>query len=84
MEFKIKNDVLIPVNTTKQSYLKDNIKGNVFHDTYLDYLYHSYANHYGIEVKPDFTWLRIPIVANGKEGCHGQTESKDFDQGERI
>lgn len=59
MEFKIKNNILIPVNTTKPSYLKDNINGNVFHDTYLDYLYHSYANHYGIEVKPDFIWFTI-------------------------
>lgn len=59
MEFNLKNDELLAIQSEKPTYLKDNIKGDVFHDTYLDYLYHSYANHYGIVVKPDFIWFTI-------------------------
>lgn len=59
MEFNLKNDELLAIQSEKPTYLKDNIKGNVFHDTYLNYLYHGYAKHYGIVVKPDFIWFTI-------------------------
>lgn len=59
MEFKLKNDDLIIIKSKKPDYIKDNIKGEVFHDTYLDYLHLCYANHYGIVVKPDFVWFTI-------------------------
>lgn len=59
MEFKYKNDDLIQINDKKPEYLKDNMKGDVYHRTYLDYLHLGYANHYGIEVKPDFIWFTI-------------------------
>lgn len=59
MEFKFKNDELLAIQSEKPNYLKDNIKGRVFHDTYLDYLHHGYAKHYGIVVKPDFIWFTI-------------------------
>lgn len=59
MEFNLKNDELLAIQSEKPTYLKDNIKGDVFHDTYLDYLYHGYAKHYGIVVKPDFVWFTI-------------------------
>lgn len=59
MEFKFKEDELLDIKSTKPTYLKDNLKGVVFHNTYLDYLYHGYAKHYGIEVKPDYIWFTI-------------------------
>jgi len=59
MEFNLKNDESLVIQSEKPTYLKDNIKGDVFHDTYLDYLYHGYAKHYGIVVKPDFIWFTI-------------------------
>lgn len=59
MEFKLKNDELLAIKSERPTYLKDNIKGDVFHDTYLDYLYLGYARHYGIVVKPDFIWFTI-------------------------
>lgn len=59
MEFTYKNDELLPISTKKPDFLKDNIKGEVFHGSFLDYLHHGYARHYGIVVKPDFIWFTI-------------------------
>lgn len=58
-EFILAQQPLIEANTTKQNFTFDNIKGEVFHTTYLDYLYYAYANHYGIEIKPDYIWFTI-------------------------
>jgi len=59
MEYIYKNDEIITSPTKKTAYLKDNIKGEVFHKTYIDYLHYGYSNHYGIEVKPDYIWFTI-------------------------
>jgi len=59
IDFEYKNDELIDIQGEKPKYLEDNIKGSVFHDTYLNYLHLSYAKHYGVVVKPDFIWFTI-------------------------
>lgn len=82
-EFLIAEQPLIQVNTTKQKFDFDNIQGEVFHTTYLDYLYHAYANHYGIEIKPDYIWFTIlnemsrEIKSNPKVYRHLFTDSND-------
>ena len=60
MEFNYNTKELINIEPiTPTNYLSHNIKGSIQHRTYLEYLKLAYANHYGIEVKPDYLWFTI-------------------------